>query len=244
VSAKKKPSVGSLLRKLGRFAELSQAERKALEDAFPTATSLGAGVDLFNEGEQPKSCCLIVEGFACRYKRLADGRRQIMSFQFPGDICDLSSLYLGAIDHSIGTLTPAKVAAAPHDTVRRLIATFPPLGEAFLRDTLIDAAIFREWVVNVGQRSALERTAHLICEIYSRCAVVGLTNGDTVELPLTQAELADALGLSTVHVNRTVQELRAAGLITLRSRSLTVQDWDRLRQVAGFKTNYLHQLAA
>ncbi|CAA9327505.1 MAG: cAMP-binding proteins - catabolite gene activator and regulatory subunit of cAMP-dependent protein kinases [uncultured Microvirga sp.] len=237
-------SASPLLRKLEKLVDLSEPEREALKGAVPAALDVAAHVDLVREGETPSACFLIVEGFACRYKRLSDRRRQITSFQFPGDLCDLPSLTLSVLDHSIATLTPCRVAALPREAVLALTKAFPRIGEAFLRDALIDAAIFREWVVNVGQRSAYERAAHLLCEIYIRFKGIGLAAGETFDLPITQAELADALGISTVHVNRTLQELRGEGLITLKSGSLTILDWEGLKGAAGFKLDYLHQLAA
>ena len=144
------------------------------------------------------------------------------------------------MDHSLGTLSACKVMYVPHETVRDLVRRCPRIGDVFWRETLIDAAVFREWIMNLGRREAYGRMAHLLCEFYVRLRAVGLTNGPAYEFPLTQAELADATGLSAVHVNRTLQELRGEGLITLRNGSLTVLDWDRLREAGEFDPTYLH----
>src|SRR3954470_6152041 len=144
------------------------------------------------------------------------------------------------MDHSLGTLSPCKVMYVPHETVRDLVRRCPRIGDAFWRDTLIDAAVFREWIVNVGRREAYGAMAHLLCEFYMRLRSVGLTNGSACEMPFTQADLADAVGISTVHTNRVLQELRAAGLISLRPRSLTVEDWEGLKEAGEFDPSYLH----
>lgn len=166
-----------------------------------------------------------------------------MSFHIRGDICDLHSLLVGRMDHSISTLTPGKVAAIPHATILDWTQRYPALGRVLWWDTLIDAAIFREWMVNVGRRSAYQRIAHLLCELVTRMHTAGLAKDYTCDLPITQTELADATGLSTVHVNRTLQELRGKGLIELQNGTFLALDWARLKEAAGFDPAYLHQLA-
>jgi CRP-like cAMP-binding protein len=164
--------------------------------------------DIIREGQTPSECCVILSGVACHYKIVVGGRRQILSFHFAGDMPDLQSLYLSKMDHSLAVLTPAKVAFISHDVVRKLSEQRPTLAAAFHRQALIDGSIIREWLANVGRRLALERFAHLICECYERMRAVGLTDDVTFELPVTQAELGDATGLSSVHINRTMQSLR------------------------------------
>ena len=171
---------------------------------------------------------------------MQDGQRQIMSFHFPGDILDLSGLLLGKLDHGIGTLTPVEVAPIAHTTLLGWIEQHPGLGRLLWQDTLADAAVFREWVVNVGRRPALARTAHLLCEMVARLQAVGLED-QAFDLPITAIELADSTGLSVVHVNRVLQELRAKRLVEGRGETLAVLDWDGLRRVAGFDPDYLHQ---
>jgi CRP-like cAMP-binding protein len=205
---------------------------------------LKADQDIVRDQDRPSQCCLIVEGFACRYKVLPNGKRQIFSFHIPGDIPDLQSLQLEVMDHSLGTLVPSKVAFIPHETVRAFIRAHPRIGDIFWRDTLIDAAVFREWVANVGRREAYERIAHLFCELYVRVRAVGLNHGNSYAMPITQAELADATGLSTVHVNRTMQELRANGLIKTQNGRVIIEDWEGLQKAAEFDPTYLHMRKA
>jgi CRP-like cAMP-binding protein len=176
-------------------ASLSQKEKDALLHLPVTIKDIAPDKDIVREGDAPSQCCLVIEGFQCRYKMLRDGERQIMSFHVPGDIPDLQSLFLQVMDHSLGTITPNKVGFITHDALRDLIRQHPGLAERLWRETLIDAAIFREWITNVGSRDAYTRIAHLICEFFVRLRSVGLTNGTTFSFPITQTEIADATGL-------------------------------------------------
>ena len=229
-----------LIRKLETILVLSDDEKNALQSICGTVKTLDARQDIVREGDHPSACCLLLEGLLCRYKLTHDGKRQILSFHVPGDIPDLQSLHLDVMDHSMGTLARSKLVFLPHDTVRDLIGRCPRIGDAFWRETLIDASIFREWMVGLGRREAYGRVAHLLCELYVRLRSVGLTNGHAYDLPLTQAELGDALGISTVHVNRTLQDLRGERLITLHAGSVAVLDWDRLKEAGEFDPTYLH----
>jgi CRP-like cAMP-binding protein len=229
-----------LIRKLESIVDLSDQEREAVLVLPFTIKTVGEDQDLVRDGDRPSECCMIVEGFTCRYKILPEGKRQIMSFHIPGDIPDLQSLHLKVMDHSLGTLVPSKVAYINHDDVRELTRRCPRIGDVLWRDTLIDAAVFREWMIGRGRRSAYTRIAHLLCELLVRMRAVGLANGNDIEVPVTQAELGDSLGLSTVHVNRVLQELRGDGLITLRGRFLSVQDWPGLKKAGEFDATYLH----
>jgi len=229
-----------LLRKLESIYPLTNEERRAFFVLPMQVRELPADYDIVREGERPYQCCLLLDGFAHRYRVMPDGRRQIMSFHVPGDMPDLQSLHLGVMDHTLGTLAPSTVGIIPHQEVRRLILNHPRIGAAFWRDTLIDAAIFREWMVGIGRRDAHARIAHLFCELVLRLQVIGLAEGDSVRLPLTQADIGDALGLSTVHVNRVVQQLRAEGLISWESRLLTILDREGLREAGEFDPAYLH----
>ena len=163
-----------------------------------------------------------------------------MSFYIPGDIPDLQSLHLDVMDHNIGTLVPTRVAFIPHGAMHEVTRRYPALAAAFWRDTLIDAAIFREWIVNVGRRPAYARMAHLIAELAAKFKSVGLITDWSFELPVTQEELGDALGLSTVHVNRTLQELRGDGLIRSEGKTLFIEDWEALKRAGEFDPTYLH----
>lgn len=234
------PERHRLIRKLESIADLTTEDKEALLALPMTVKSLAADQDIVRDKDRPTQCCLILEGFVCRYKLLDGGKRQIMSFHTPGDFPDLQSLHLRVMDHSVGTLVPSKLAFIPHASIRDVIRRHPVLNDALWRDTLVDAAIFREWMVGLGRREAYARIAHLMCEMLVRFKAVGLTNDHAYELPITQAELGDALGLSTVHVNRVLQELRGRELIILKGRNLVIKDWEGLKAAGEFDPTYLH----
>jgi CRP-like cAMP-binding protein len=234
------PAHQRLIRKLETIADLTAGEKQAVSLLPLEIRSLAADSDIVSEGEVPSHCCLIIEGFACRYKVLNEGQRQIMSFHCAGDIPDLQSLHLPTMDHSLGTLTPVTAGFIPHGAIRELTRREPGVTAALWRDTLIDAAVFREWLVGVGRRSAHERIAHLLCEVYVKMRAVGLAEEHRMDLPLTQVELGDALGLSSVHVNRVLQDLRAANLISGRGRQTVIEDWPGLQHAGDFDATYLH----
>jgi CRP-like cAMP-binding protein len=196
--------------------------------------------DLMQDGVPTPSVNLILQGFACRYKLLPDGRRQIVGFLIPGDMCDLRLCFLQQTDHTICSLTLGSAAQFTRDSVLSLTERYPRLGRALWWSTLVDEAITREWLVNVGHRTAFERLAHLFCEMFSRLQAVGLVADNSCELPVTQTELADALALSSVHVNRVLMELRQTGLVMFRSRRLVIHDFEALKSVCGFNPDYLH----
>jgi CRP-like cAMP-binding protein len=232
----------SLIRKLDSFAVLSDREKRALQDAIAQVQDYGPHIDLIREGDANANANVnvVLSGFACRQKTLPDGRRQIIGYLLPGDICDVCVFLLRRMDHTISTVSPVKVGIIPHETALQLIERYPRLMRAVWWGALVQESIAREWLINVGQRTALERLAHLFCEIFVRLRAVGLVDGDCCELPVTQAELADTLALSTVHVNRTLRELRRANLISIRARSLVIHDFKSLQRMAMFDPKYLH----
>jgi CRP-like cAMP-binding protein len=229
-----------IIRKLESTFRLSDEERAALEALPIQVQAIRADQDIVREGDRPTRCFALLEGFTATYKMTGDGKRQIHSWHVPGDIPDLQSLHLRVLDFSISTLTPCRVGFIQHEPLRALCRKQPRIMEAFWRETLVDAAIFREWITNVGRRDAYNRVAHILCEWVLRLRAVGLVKDHTCDLPMTQNELADATGISTVHVNRVLQELRGNGLIVLRGNRLEVLDWDQLRQVGDFDPTYLH----
>ena len=229
-----------LLRKLSNFTALSAEESTAILDCCKDVRQVGAREDIIAQGDRTGGVKLLLDGFACRYKTLEDGRRQIVAYFVPGDLCDLRVFILKRMDHSIGAIAPSRVATIAPDNVLKLMHDYPNLTTALWWSTLVEEAIAREWIVNVGQRNALERMAHLFCELLYRFRAVGLNQGLSCTLPLTQVELAETLGLSSVHVNRTLQELRRQKLITLDAGTLTIQNLKALEELSFFSAEYLH----
>jgi len=230
-----------LLRRLEEYTELSAEARAALatiEAKLPI--HIGARRDLIKQGATPRHVYLIRNGWACRYKGLPDGRRQIVDFLIPGDLCDLNIYILSRIDHSIGAITGLDVIEIPRETLETLIDSHPQITRALWWQELVSKSCHREWIVNVGARSAMERVAHLLCEMFLRLESIGATAGRSCDFPLTQGDLGDATGLTAVHVNRTLQRLREQGLITLVNRKLVIPDMAALKAIGQFNPDYLH----
>ena len=228
-----------LIRKLDRYERLSDEEKRALE-AAPSRVDVYKRHDVIvRQGDHPSESCLILEGITGRVKLLSNGGRQILSFQIPGDFSDLHSIYLRAMDHEIEALAEARIARVPHDTIKSLAATYPRLAHAFAWDMAVDGAIQREWMTSMGRRSSYEQAAHVICELLLRLRSVGLADKDEYQLPITQEDLGDAFGISTVHVNRMLQALRRDGLIELKGSALKIFDLEGLKDAAGFDPAYL-----
>lgn len=228
-----------LVAKLETFAELPGDDRRALAALSRNPRELGPRRTIIREGDRPDHVHLVVEGWAARYKTLSDGRHQIIAFLIPGDFCDLHVTLLGEMDHSIATITRARIAYVPQAEMD-VLTDRPAIARAFWWATLVDEAVLRAWVVNVGRRDAFESVGHLICELYLRMRNVGLAADHSFELPLTQEEIGDALGLTPVHVNRVLQRMRADGLITFARGALNILDYGRLEAASGFNPNYLH----
>ena len=229
----------SFARKLAHLIQLSEVEQQVLRSMPAHQHPVQARRDIVADGAWPDELSLITEGFACRYKVLADGRRQIMALLIPGDICDLRALLTGSMDHGVAALNNNQIAAIPRRKIFDIMEIYPRIGLALWRDTMLDAALYRQWLINIGRRSAYGRIAHLLCEVRTRLEAIGRTRDGAYELPLTQTHLADAMGLSLVHVNRTLQSLRRDGLITLRTNEVVVLDWQRLQTAAEFDPGYL-----
>ncbi|WP_182180577.1 Crp/Fnr family transcriptional regulator [Methylobacterium radiotolerans] len=219
---------------------LTDAERAALATIPMQVAQFEPNQDIIREGDRPSRSFALLSGIACTYKSTRAGKRQVMSYHVPGDVPDFQSLFLEVLDINIATVSACRLGFVQHDAVRAMLRAHPRLNEVFWRATLIDAAMVREWMLNTGRREAYARMAHLFCELVTRLGAVGLAPDLTCDLPMTQPELADALGITSVHVNRTVRDLRAAGLIALRGRRLTVNDWAGLQEAAEFDPTYLH----
>lgn len=229
-----------LTRKLENFAALSQDDKRFLDEVTRTVREIGARQDLISEGDAPDHVHLILEGFACRYKITPDGGRQIIAYLVPGDFCDLHVSLLGEMDHNLATLSASTICLLPRHGLERLAEAHPSLTRALWWATLVDEAVLREWLVNMGRRPAPQRIAHMFCEVLTRLQAVELAPGGRIDFPLTRADLADTAGLSTVHVNRVVQDLRDRRLIAWKGRALAVLDAAGLEAFAGFDPNYLH----
>jgi CRP-like cAMP-binding protein len=198
---------------------------------------------LVREGERATVCMLLLEGFTYRQKLVTDGARQIISFHIPGEFIDLQNGFLDVADHNVQSLGRSTVGVVNRDAIADLIGKDADIRRAVLLDSLVDASIFREWVVNVGRRDARGRIAHLLCELALRLDAAGVADGSMFDFPLTQEQIADATGLTAVHTNRTVQSLRKDGLISLAANRLTILDWKGLADVGDFSERYLHHSA-
>lgn len=220
-------------------ARLSEADKAALEDAVARTARFADRAVIVREGVPLGECTLLIEGIAFRYKDSDDGKRQILAIHFPGDFVDLHSYPLKRLEHSVGALTPVKMAIMPHAAVRALTERSAVITELLWRSTLIDAAMNREWLVSVGTRPAIGRVAHLFCELFVRLRIIDLVRGSTFDLPMTQSEIGEATGLTPVHTNRMLRQLRERGLLSFRNALVTILDWDKLRDVAGFDPDYL-----
>ena len=220
---------------------LPTAARDALLNVSFQIREIAANHDFVREGDRPGRSCLVVSGLVSRHRTLRNGSRQILSFHVPGDMVDLQSALVMVADHGIRTHAPTTLVTVSHADVLKLAADHPALGRAFWFDTLIDAAIFREWTVNVGRRNAHARTAHLILEIASKMRMAGLMDADTFDFPITQSDLADALSITAVHLNRVLQQFRRSALIRTHLRTMTLLNERELGALAGFDPTYLHQ---
>ncbi|KFG70638.1 Crp/Fnr family transcriptional regulator [Microvirga sp. BSC39] len=235
-----RPDYNPLIRKLESIFTLTADERQALENLPMQITVIEENQDIVREGDRPSRCCLILSGFTCTYKVTAQGKRQIVAFNIAGDVPDLQSLHLKILDNSVGTISRCSVGFITHEALRDICTRYPRIAAAFWRGTLVDGAIFREWMTSIGQREAYNRLAHLLCEMLVRLTAVGLVQDHSCDLPITQSELGDALGITTVHVNRVLQQLRTDGLIELKGTRLNIPDWEKLKQVGEFNPMYLH----
>ena len=230
-----------LARKLEGFATLDDHDRRAIEHLCGEYRTVEAGVDLIRQGERPDKVFLLLDGWAFRHKLLPNGSRQILAYLIPGDLCDIHIFVLKTMDHGISLLNQGIVAAIDPARMIEIMDEHPRIERALWWATLVDEAILREWLVNVGQRDAYERISHLLYEMWLRVRAVSLTDaGDAFSLPLTQTQLADTVGLTPVAVNRALQRLRTDGLITLDHKRLTVHEPERLAAISGFEPNYLH----
>jgi CRP-like cAMP-binding protein len=228
------------MRKLEKRFPFSPEDRTAFLEMPVTVKRIEAGGYIVREADIARNCCVLLTGFAYRHKIVGNGARQILSIHIPGDMVDLHNSFLGIADHSVQMLTAGQVALIPAKAVQDVAYSHPAIGRAMLLETLVDGSIFREWIANVGRRDARTRVAHLLCEFAVRLQASGESKGRNYSLPMTQEQLADATGLTSVHVNRMIQSLRQSGLISTDKRSVTIENWDALAIAGDFNTAYLH----
>jgi CRP-like cAMP-binding protein len=230
-----------MVRKLGYWIDFDERDRQALRDLPNKTRRLERHGHIVREREKTTHSCLMLSGFAIRYKIVVGGARQIVSIHMKGDLVDLQNSFLGVADHTIQVITEAEVAFIPREAVKELAFDRPRVGMAMWFDTLVDGSVFREWIANVGRRDAYTRIAHLLCEFSLRLKVAGLGEASEYELPMTQEQIADCTGLTAVHVNRTLKSLEAEKLIARRtSRTVTIGDWRKLAEAGDFDSTYLH----
>jgi CRP-like cAMP-binding protein len=234
------PSVDRFIDALSRRDILGEEERLLLASLPRRLKEFSADEEIIREGSQPKESCLVLEGFAARAQHLSTGKRQLTAVHIPGDFVDLHSLLLKVMDHGVVALSKCKVVFIPHENLRSITETHPHLGRLLWLSTLIDGAIQRAWITCMGRRSAAQHLAHLVCELYRRLEVVGLARDFSFEFPVTQSELGDMLGLSDVHVNRILQELRGSGLVQWQAQRIAIPDFQSLSAFCDFDPTYLN----
>lgn len=230
------------VQKLSKLAELNPADTAAVVSLTSHPHIYDSKQDMIREGDEPGPVFVVLKGWACRYKILPAGTRQIMAFLLPGDCCDLHVGMLAEMDHNLQAVTPCEVALIPGDKMEKLLEDHPAVARAMYKAQLIDEGILRAWIVSMGRRSSVERVAHLMCELYLRSFSINST--DEVAFPISQIVLADALGMTPVHINRILRELRIAGAMSLKRGNLSITDPLKLVQIAGFDENYLHRRKA
>lgn len=233
----------NLVRKLSLLSDLAEDDIAELRRLPLRRKQVGPGAAIVSEGQLVSECCLLVSGYACRHKVAQDGGRQIVSFHLAGDLLDIQHLLFRRADHNVQAISAASLCFIPMEALRDLIAKRPALGTALWRDSMVDASVFREWVLNVGRRDAKMRIAHMLCEFAARAEAVGLGSPSAFTLPMTQEDIADATGLTAVHVNRMLRILTDEGSLERRGRQIRIIDWARMRRTADFSPDYLHLAA-
>jgi len=231
----------ALIKRLRLSSAIADEDIREIEALPISVRQFPAEAAVVRDGERATDCCLIADGFCVRSKTIANGKRQILSIHIPGEIPDLMSLFLHVMDHDLSTLTPSTLGFISHETLQQLHRRSPGIAEMFWRDTLIDSAMFREWIVNVGQRPAPARLAHVMIELRERLRVIGRVDGGNFEMPLTQEQIGEALGITAVHANRVIRQLRQEGIVELNRGRVTVLDERKLLELADFDDRYLHQ---
>lgn len=234
------PGLNPLVTKLSHFLPLADEDIEALADLTAARQRLPAHTDIIVEGDIPRAAFVVLEGMACRYRILMDGRRQILAFLVPGDICDINVFVLRNVDHSIGTIMPTSIATIGREKLADVLARYPRISAALSWNAVQEEAIQREHVVALGRRNAHGRVAYLLCELVWRQQASGMSLDHAIRLAMTQTEIADMLGLTPVHVNRVLQDFRKDRFITLDHHRLTLLNGERLERIAELTEDYLH----
>lgn len=234
---------GRAIRKLGRLAHLDETDRQAIQALHARIETHPAQSVLVRDGARATHCILLIDGFACRHKETRNGGRQLLSLHLAGDFLDLQAMFLDRADFVVQTMSPATIARIPASDLRALAQLRPNIGAALWRDALIDASIAREWIINIGRRGAMTRIAHLLCEFAARRDAAGFGPPERFDLPMTQEQIGDATGLTSVHVNRKLHDLEDLGVIARDRRNLHIRDWPKLTRIGDFDAAYLHQAA-
>lgn len=230
----------ALARKLQTLAQIDEADLAVLSNASRDVRKIEPGADIISEGDNPEDVYIILNGFAFRYKLTEAGGRQVFAYLLPGDFCDLHVALLTHMDHSIGTISPCEIAVIDRRAILEITEQHPRITRALWMCNLVDEATLREWLLNLGRRAAEQRVAHLFCEIYTRLEAVGGASVGEFSLPIPQALLADTVGMSDVHVNRSLRALREAGLVRFHRQHVVIPDVQRLAEFSGFNPDYLH----
>ena len=228
------------IKRLAWTEPLNETEKDRFLGSIADSLSFAPGDEIVPADKQVNFSSVIIDGLACRQKVLKSGERQITAFHLSGDFCDLHTYLIKTTPDSVVAMTPCRIGTVPHERLDAVTSKYPRIARLLWKSTLIDAAIYRRWLACIGRQAALSRLAHLFCEFYLRLQLIGITDGLRDPLPLTQTDIGDALDFSLVHTNKTCALMRRRGLVTFERRTLTIRDWDRLREIGEFDPQYLH----
>ncbi|MDP5280123.1 Crp/Fnr family transcriptional regulator [Sphingomonas sp. DG1-23] len=229
--------------KMHALNTLQESDIAAIRKLPTRSVEITSGTTIISEGQLVSECCILLEGFACRSKLNREGGRQIVSFHMAGDMLDIQHLLFDKADHNVEAISAATVVFFPMADLRKIVDDNSGIAKALWRDCLVDASIFREWVLNVGRRDAKSRVAHMLCEFAARREAAGLGSPERFDLPMTQEQIGDATGLTAVHVNRMLRQLEEEGVFERNGRNVRISDWAQMKRVAEFDDGYLHLAA-
>jgi CRP-like cAMP-binding protein len=231
----------TLIRHLKEHSRLSEQDVQEICGLTSSVRDYAPNADIIRQGDDPEAAALVVSGMVARYHLLTAGGRQYLSFHMTGDLPDAQGLFIDRMDHALCAAGPAAIAFLPHQELLQAFKRRPPFAFAVWRETLLDAAIFREAITNNSARPMRTRMAHLFCELYYRARVARLNRGNKLSLPITLGQLGEALGMAIATVNRSLQELRASGAMEFLDGELSVLKWRELQKIGDFSPDYLHQ---